>query len=148
MDKIVEFMFSALVGALTLYICRELIIPLIGGWVQEAPPIRGKWKIRDTKDGSVVGEITISQIGKRLKAKSSRMIERDGSEISREFTYKGSINGSKIHLHFDTKGGAGFYSGVMCLKLNSGLDEIKGITSYYDDDHSKVTTFPIYYSKC
>ncbi len=148
MDKIVEFIFSALVGALTLYIFKELIIPVVGGWLQRAPNVRGKWQIRDDENGNVVGEITISQTGKRLKAKSSRNIERDGSTVNREFIYKGRIDGSKIHFHFDIKGGAEFYSGVMCLKLNSKLDSIKGITSYYDDDLSEVKSFPIYYSKC
>ena len=68
MEQLFNMMISAIVGALTLWIIKELLIPTASGIFNKAPNIRGHWSYKDEEDGPVVG-VAESKSGPKLKLK-------------------------------------------------------------------------------
>ena len=143
---ILNMAVSVLVGAFTVWLTRDAIIPKVAGILSKSAKLHKNWNYKDTKDGDVVGNIKVSQLGKNISAKATRIKERDGKITIREFTYSGTITGRNIVLNFEQNGAGGTVSGSLVLRLNSKLKEMRGSTQYYSDPESKVINHPIFFS--
>jgi hypothetical protein len=147
MDSLLNMIISAIVGAMTLWFLKELLIPTISGIINKAPKVRGTWSYKDTEGGPVVGTVKIRQIGSRIRATATRHQGREGEKTHVEFNYKGVVKGRDVVLVFEIVGSGGFYPGAIVLRLDAFAKKMFGVTNYYSDQDGAVKTLPIFYEK-
>lgn len=143
---IVEVIFSALIGALTVWLARDVIIPKVAGILSKSAKLHKKWNYSDSLDGVVVGRIETSQLGKKITIKAVRILGRDGEATNRKFTYKGTIVGRNLVLTFEQDGAGGTVNGALVLRLSANLKEMVGSTQYYSDKDGSVVNYSIFFN--
>lgn len=145
LDALSTTMVSALVGAFTVWVFRDFLIPQIGVLFSNGPKLHRQWTYRDLEGGPSVGSATIWQSGSLIRLDATRIIDRGGKSINRNFKYRGKITGRTIVAQYEQQGAKGAVAGAMVLRLSSDLKHMKGITSYYSDSAGEVISHPIFY---
>lgn len=145
MEKIIEWIISALVGAVSVWIVIDFAIPQIRGLLSNSAKMHESWSYKDSENGEVVGTAKIKQFGNKVVITAMRTIDREGNNTSREFVYTGTISDRTLVLQYEQKNSGNSVGGSIVLRLNADLKSMKGITSYFSDSVGAVISFPIFY---
>ena len=144
MTEILNTIISALVGAVAVWLARDIIIPVSIGFFSKSAKLHKNWTFKDTETGHIVGTAVVKQLGSNVKIKAARTIDREGQATNREFTYRGKITGRTLVLSFEQKNSGGAVSGAIVLRVDSDLAKMSGKTSYFSDSTGVISN-PIYY---
>ena len=145
MEKILEMIISAFVGALAIWVVAEFIIPQIRGVLSNSPKLHGSWNYKDSERGKIVGTAKVTQFGNKVTVVATRTIDREGNPTNREFTYKGVITDRTLVLQYTQKGSGNAVGGSLVLRIDSDLRAMKGMTCYFSDYAGAVVSHQIFY---
>ena len=86
MTEILNTIISALVGAVAVWLARDIIIPVSIGFFSKSAKLHKNWTFKDTETGHIVGTAVVKQLGSNVKIKAARTIDREGQATNRELS--------------------------------------------------------------
>jgi len=127
---------SGLVLTVLSFVCKDYLYPLILGYVYKAPNISGRWQRIHNEQNNAQSVLEIKQYGTYIRAV---LIRSDGL-LERRFKYKGVVLSGQLVLHFEEVKAPALNLGTFVLKLNSDLQQLSGMTTYFSHDRNAVVS--------
>lgn len=141
MTNFIAGVISSIVAAFIIYVfIRHLWPAFRNKALYQGVRIEGVWEIVEQRSANPVrvGKIVLEQTGSDVSGHAERLLTRDGQSSSRQFSYKGSIQGRQLTLLFEDKKGVGFDTGAYVFVVHSDGNTMVGMATFHGKKENKI----------
>ena len=133
---------SSIIIVLFSLILKNFLIPIIRGFINRIPDIKGEWDIfrPDIDPENSVGRVVIKQYGSRVKARLN--MTRVGIPADRAFIFSGHFYSGQLIGVFEEERNRGYIVGTVVFKLTSTGREFIGKSIFLHHDTGEIVSQP------